>query len=106
MAPSTDATDRAHIVELYDRLTTIHPAPVVRLNRAVAVFEAYGANEGLAALGDVAGELDGYHAFHLARSEMLREIGDEPGARTALDRALSLTANETERRFLEERAEL
>ena len=106
MAPSTDATDRVHIVELYDRLTSIHPAPVVRLNRAVAVFEAFGATEGLAALGDLAGALDGYHAFHLARSEMLRELGEETEAREALDRALSLTANETERRFLEERAEL
>jgi RNA polymerase sigma-70 factor, ECF subfamily len=106
IAPSTEATDRARIVELYDRLTAIHPAPVVRLNRAVAVFEAHGANEGLAALGDLATELDEYHAFHLARSEMLRELGDEAEARTALDRALALTVNETERRFLEDRAAL
>jgi RNA polymerase sigma-70 factor, ECF subfamily len=106
IAPSTEATDRARIVELYDRLTAIFPAPVVRLNRAVAVFEAQGANEGLAALGDLAAELDEYHAFHLARSEMLRQLGDEAGARTALDRALSLTVNETERRFLEDRGAL
>jgi RNA polymerase sigma-70 factor (ECF subfamily) len=106
IAPSTDATDQAHIVELYDRLAAIHPAPVVRLNRAVAVFEAYGANQGLIALGDLAIELEEYHAFHVARSEMLRELGDEAGARAALDRALSLTINETERRFLEERAVL
>jgi RNA polymerase sigma-70 factor (ECF subfamily) len=104
IAPSPDATDRARIVELYDRLAAIHPAPVVRLNRAVAVFEAHGAREGLEALSDLARELDGYHGFHLARSEMLRELGDETEARVALDRALSLTTNETERRFLEERA--
>jgi RNA polymerase sigma-70 factor (ECF subfamily) len=104
IAPSPDATDRARIVELYDRLAAIHPAPVVRLNRAVAVFEAHGAREGLEALSDLARELDGYHGFHLARSEMLRELGDETEARVALDRALSLATNETERRFLEERA--
>ncbi len=106
IASSSDATDRARIVELYDLLTATHPAPVVRLNRAVAVFEAYGAEEGLDALGDLASELDSYHAFHLARSEMLRELGDEAEARMALDRALSLTVNETERRFLEDRAAL
>jgi RNA polymerase sigma-70 factor, ECF subfamily len=106
IAPSSDTTDRARIVELYDRLTAIYPAPVARLNRAVAVFEAYGAEEGLEALGDLASELDDYHAFHLARSEMLRELGSEAEARTALDRALSLTVNETERRFLEDRAAL
>jgi RNA polymerase sigma-70 factor, ECF subfamily len=105
-ASSSDATDRVRIVELYDRLTAAHPAPVIRLNRAVAVFEAYGAEEGLDALGDLASELDDYHAFHLARSEMLRELGNEADARTALDRALALTVNETERRFLEDRATL
>jgi RNA polymerase sigma-70 factor, ECF subfamily len=106
IASSSDATDRVRIVELYDRLTAAHPAPVIRLNRAVAVFEAYGAEEGLDALGDLASELDDYHAFHLARSEMLRELGNEADARTALDRALALTVNETERRFLEDRATL
>jgi len=106
IASSSDATDRVRIVELYDRLTAAHPAPVIRLNRAVAVFEAYGAEEGLDALGDLASELDDYHAFHLARSEMLRELGNEADARSALDRALALTVNETERRFLEDRATL
>jgi RNA polymerase sigma-70 factor, ECF subfamily len=106
IASSSEMTDRARIVELYDRLLAIYPAPVVRLNRAVAVFEAYGAEQGLDALGDLASELDDYHAFHLARSEMLRELGNEAEARLALDRALSLTVNETERRFLEDRAAL
>jgi len=106
IAPSTEETDRARIVELYDRLTAIYPAPVVRLNRAVAVFEAHGPNEGLDALSDLAADLGEYHAFHLARSEMMRQLGDEAGARTALDRALSLTVNETERRFLEDRGAL
>ncbi|MET0566803.1 MAG: DUF6596 domain-containing protein [Acidimicrobiia bacterium] len=106
MALSPDSTDRVRIVELYDRLLAIHPAPVVRLNRAVAVFEAHGAREGLEALGDLSRELDGYHGFHLARSEMLRDLGEETEARMALDRALSLTTNETERRFLEERSAL
>jgi RNA polymerase sigma-70 factor, ECF subfamily len=106
IAQSPDSTDRVQIVELYDRLAALHPAPVVRLNRAVAVFEAHGAREGLEALADLSRELDGYHGFHLARSEMLRELGEETEARMALDRALSLTTNETERRFLEERAAL
>ena len=63
IAQSLDSTDRVRIVELYDRLAAMHPAPVVRLNRAVAVFEAHGAREGLEALGDLARELDGYHGF-------------------------------------------
>jgi RNA polymerase sigma-70 factor (ECF subfamily) len=103
-AGSAEETDWARIVELYDRLLEVHPAPVARLNRAVALFQASGADSGLAALGEVEAELSGYHAFHLARSEMLRELGHEDEARLALERALSLTSNDIERRFLEDKA--
>ncbi|MGH8870654.1 MAG: RNA polymerase sigma factor [Acidimicrobiia bacterium] len=103
LAESAESTDRRRIVELYDRLVEVYPAPVVRLNRAVAVSESSGAEAGLAALGDLEGELHGYHAFHLARGEMLRKLGDEEASRTALERAVELAPNETERRFLETR---
>jgi RNA polymerase sigma-70 factor (ECF subfamily) len=102
-APSYEATDWERVVELYDRLLTLHPNPVVFLNRAVAVFETSGAEAGLAALSVLSEELVGYHAFHLARSEMLSEIGDESGARSELEAALALTTNEAERRFIEAR---
>jgi len=104
LAGSMESTDWEQIIGLYDRLLRIYPAPVVRLNRAVAVFEASGPEAGLAALVDLETDLSGYHAFHLARSEMLRELGAGADSRTALDRALSLTSNEAERRYLEERA--
>lgn len=102
-AESAESTDWRRIVELYDRLVEVHPAPVVLLNRAVAVSEWSGPEPGLAALGDLEGELHGYHAFHLARSEMLRKLGDEEASRTALERAVELAPNETVRRFLETR---
>ena len=100
-APSSDETDWGRIVELYDRLIAIHPSPVARLNRAVAVFEEYGAPEGLVALDDLEDDLAGYHPFHVARSEMLRELGDRDGAETALARAIALAGNEAERAYLE-----
>jgi predicted RNA polymerase sigma factor len=49
-APSAAATDWVQIVEWYDELVAITDSPVVRLNRAVAVGEADGAQAGLAAL--------------------------------------------------------
>ena len=104
-AESMEATDLPRIVELYDRLIEVHPAPVVRLNRAVAVFESSGAEAGLAALRELSGELSGYHAYHLAESEMRRKLGDEPGSRAALARAIQLAPNETQRRFLESRGQ-
>ena len=104
-ADSMETTDLPRIVELYDRLIEVHPSPVVRLNRAVAVFESSGAEAGLAALGELTGELSEYHAYHLAESEMRRKLGDEPRSRAALARALQLAPNETQRRFLETRGQ-
>jgi len=100
-AGSDGETDWEMIVGLYDKLLAIHPSPVIRLNRAVAVAESAGADAGLAALDDLERDLSGYHGFHLARSEMLNRVGDERGARVELETALALTRNEAERRFLE-----
>jgi RNA polymerase sigma-70 factor (ECF subfamily) len=100
-AGSDGETDWEMIVGLYDKLLAIHPSPVIRLNRAVAVAESAGADAGLAALDDLERDLSGYHGFHLARSEMLNRVGDERGARVELETALALTTNEAERRFLE-----
>jgi RNA polymerase sigma-70 factor, ECF subfamily len=102
-APAIDETDWARIVEVYDQLIAIHPSPVARLNRAVAVFEEYGAAEGLAAMEDLAEDLDEYQPFHVARSEMLRELGADSEAELSLKRALELTSNDAERRFLEDK---
>lgn len=48
-----DETDWPQIVEWYDELLRLADTPVVRLNRAVAVGEANGADAGLAALAAV-----------------------------------------------------
>ena len=98
---SWERTDWRRILESYDRLLEVLPAPVVGLNRAVALAEVAGPEAGLAALDGVEADLSGYHAFHLARGEMLRRAGDETAARAAFEQAVSLTTNEAERRFLE-----
>jgi RNA polymerase sigma factor (sigma-70 family) len=49
-ARNADETDWVQIVEWYDELDRLADNPVVRLNRAVAVGEADGAQAGLAAL--------------------------------------------------------
>jgi predicted RNA polymerase sigma factor len=52
-AQTVDETDWVQIVEWYDELDRLTDNPVVRLNRAVAVGEADGAQAGLAALEQV-----------------------------------------------------
>lgn len=93
----------ADIVTLYDRLTLIDPSPIVRLNRAVAVAEVDGPRRGLDEIDEVAAELDGYHALHVARAELLRRLSRDEDARLAYGRALDLTDNPAERAYLAHR---
>jgi len=99
-ARSARETDWGQVVTVYDRLVLVDPSPIVRLNRAVAVAELYGAARGLAEVDEVAGVLDGYHAMHATRADLLRRLGREGDARTAYDRALALTDNRAERTYL------
>lgn len=99
-APSWAATPWRTIVALYDALLHLEPTPVVALNRALAVAELDGAEEGLRALQPLADRLDGYHLYHAAQAELLRRLGRTEAARDADRRALDLTENPAERRLL------
>jgi len=75
---------------------------VVELNRAVAVAMLEGPSAGLALIDAILarGELDAYHLAHSARADLLRRLGRLTEARAAYERALELTLQEPERRFL------
>lgn len=61
-AQSADQTDWVQIVEWYDELVRLTDNPLARLNRAVAVGEADGAQAGLAALAELDPALPRYTA--------------------------------------------
>jgi RNA polymerase sigma-70 factor, ECF subfamily len=104
-APNAAATDWAQIVGLYDVLARADPSPVVELNRAVAVAMRDGPLAGLALIDAILadGDLADYHLAHSARAELCRRLGRTAEARVAYQRALDLTRQEPERRFLERR---
>jgi RNA polymerase sigma-70 factor (ECF subfamily) len=104
-APHASATDWAQIASVYDVLAQVQPSPVVELNRAVAVAMRDGPSAGLALIDEILarGELAEYHLAHSARAELCRRSGRRAEARTAYERALSLTRQEPEQRFLERR---
>ncbi|MBP7691351.1 MAG: RNA polymerase sigma factor [Anaerolineales bacterium] len=104
-APSAAATDWLQIAALYGELARRYPTPVVELNRAVAVGMAYGAAEGLALLDQLAAgdSLETYQPYHAARADLLQRAGRQAEARWAYARALDLTGNEVERRFIQQR---
>jgi len=104
-APSSATTDWAQIVALYDLLLQAHPSSVVELNRAVAVAMRDGPSAGLTLIEAILaqGDLANYHLAHAARADLCRRLGRTKEARVSYQRALSLTQQEPERRFLKRR---
>ncbi len=104
-APTAAATDWQQIVELYSLLLRAEPSPVIELNRAVAVAMRDDPLAGLELVDAILkrGDLDAYHLAHAARADLCRRLGRTKEARTSYQRALSLTQQEPERRFLEKR---
>ncbi len=104
-APSAAATHWAQIVALYDVLARVDPTPVVELNRAVAVAMRDGPAAGLGIIDALLarGDLNDYHLAHSARADLCRRLGRTADARVSYQRALDLTRQEPERRFLERR---
>ena len=100
-AATADATDWSQVAALYDQLYAMQPDPVTALNRAVAIGEMRGAAAGLDALDSLdATPLEDYQPYHAARADLLARAG-RAGATAAYDRAIELTANPAQRRFLE-----
>jgi RNA polymerase sigma-70 factor (ECF subfamily) len=97
-ATSIEQTDWAQIVVLYDHLLAIAPTGVVALNRAIAVGEVDGPAAALALVDEL--ELDGYHAYHAARADLLRRIGRDDDSTTAYERAAAMAPTDAERNFL------
>lgn len=104
-APSTFETDWPQIVALYDLLLRADPSPIIALNRAVAVAMRDGPVKGLELIDTLleGGELADYHLAHAARADLYRRLGKSSEARASYERALALTKQEPERRFLEKR---
>src|SRR5579863_8907138 len=104
-AESVAATDWRQIVALYNRLVQVQPSPVAYLNRAVAIAMRDGPEAGLKQIDALLehGELANYHLAHSARAELYRRLGRAAEARASYEKALSLTQQEPERQFLQER---
>ncbi len=100
-ALTSNDTDWAQVLDLYDQLLAIRPNSVVALNRAIALGELHGPAAGLAALDAMdARPLNGYQAYYAALADLLSRAGRRNEAIVAYDQALALTTNATELHFL------
>jgi len=102
-AETPHQTDWPQVLLLYNRLAALTPSPVVWLNRAVALAETGALNQARRALDDLAIALRDYQPYHAAVAELARRDKDNGASRTAYARAISLSNNESERRWLETR---
>lgn len=101
-APRPEETDWTRIVQLYDALLELDASPIVGLNRAVAIAMRDGPAAGLPIMEELLadGKLSDYRFAHAARADMYRRLGRVEEARSAYERALALTNQEAERRFI------
>lgn len=103
VAPSYAATDWPQILAQYDALAAITPDPVVALNRAVVLAIVAGPSAGLAALEQIRTQpgMPGYYLLHASSCAFHQRAGRPRQALADYQRALALTANAAERRFLQ-----
>lgn len=104
-AERAEETDWRAILRAYDLLERVQPSPVVSLNRAMAVAMVEGPQPALALIDRLAagGDLDGYYLLHAARADFFRRSGMRDKAAECYARAIELTANDSELRFLKRR---
>jgi RNA polymerase sigma-70 factor, ECF subfamily len=104
-AATPEATDWDEIVGLYDVLLRAEPSPVVELNRAAAIAMRNGPARGVELIDEILarGELGDYALAHSARAELCRRLGRTADAIESYRKALELTRQEPQRRFIEGR---
>jgi len=104
-ATSIGDTNWAQIVSLYDMLMDIRPTPVVALNRAIAIAQHQGPEEGLAAIRAIEDceRLRGYPFYPIALGEFEFQCGRPAAAREQFSAALALARNPIEQKFIQQR---
>ncbi len=96
-----EQSDWREIAALYAELSRLTRSPVVELNRAIAVAEVDGPEAGLRIVDRL--RLDDFRYLHSTRGELLRRLGRTDEAGDAYRRALALTPEGAERRFVQRR---
>ena len=102
-AKSADETDWNEIVLLYEALLKVSNHSVVRLNYAVALAMAGKVNTAMQQLEPLDADLEFYHPFYIARAEFKIMLDQSLEAVCDLRKALQLTRNPQERRYIEHR---
>jgi len=98
-------TNWGAIVSLYDTLMSLHPSPIIALNRAIAVAQHEGPERGLAEIRSIknSDRLAAYPFYPAALGELELHRGAREIARGHFQAALALARNPMESQFFERR---
>ena len=107
IAPSIKQTDWDRIIGFYQVLAQQSWSPIVALNRALALAERDGVDEGRRELVALAGErkLSRYPFYWAALADLERRAGRHAAARENYERAIALARSPAERVSFERRIE-
>lgn len=101
-APNWQATDWPQIVALYELLYRMQPSPVVRINQAVSLAYTGNNKAALGMLDDIYANSDihQYQPYYAARADILLRSDNGAEAQCCLKKAIELSVNDAEKRFL------
>jgi len=104
-APRAGETDWNTIVSLYDTLTTLRSSPVVALNRAIAIGQNQGPEQGLEEIRSIPNpnRLTAYPFYWAALGEFELQLARYDVAREHFATAVALARNPMERGFFKRR---
>jgi RNA polymerase sigma factor (sigma-70 family) len=104
-ASNLQDTNWEQIVSLYDTLMKLRPSPVIALNRAIALAEWKGPEQGLEAIQTLADvdRLEDYPFYFAAQGELEWRRGRPELAHEHFQKAAQLARNPMEQSFLQER---
>ena len=95
-------TDWERILSLYDRLMGVDASPVIALNRAVALANVHGPQEGLKAVLAIRDrdKLAAYYLFYSVIGELEMRMNNRESATEQFRKAFDLAETKSERAFL------
>ena len=101
VSPSAEQTNWVNILRHYDALFLLQPSPIVKLNRAVAVFKVLGTKEALRELSELQTRLAHFLHYHTTLGGILFEDGQWEKSAQAYRQALLLGPGEQEKQHIE-----
>jgi len=104
-AKSWEETDWPQINALYELLYRMHPSAVVRINQSIAISYATSIDAAITLLHQVksSNDINNYQPWYVAMADLLERNGDSEKSTPYLEKAILLTDNQAEKRFLQKK---